>query len=90
MRPYSVLEQTMLNVFVLVPDRQASCRATGTRHWAAYMLGLDALTALEAGGRDRGQAGVQVVVFPASIHTVFPPRMLRVRRAPLDKDAAMR
>lgn len=54
MRPYSVLEQTMLNVFVLVPNCQASRRAAGTRCWAAYTLGLDGLTALEAGGGDQG------------------------------------
>lgn len=54
MRPYSVLEQTILNAFVLVPDHQVSCRATGTRRWAAYTSGLDGLTVLEAAGGDQG------------------------------------
>ena len=57
---------------------------------AAYMSGLDASRFWRQLAETRGLAGAHVVVFPASVHTVFPPGTLRVRMAPLDEDAEVR
>lgn len=84
-RPYSVLEQRMLNVFVLAPDRQASCRADGTRRWAAYTLGLDGLTALEAGAKTGGRLGCRRWF---SLH--LPSRYAAGPKGPVGKDTVVR
>ena len=57
---------------------------------AAYTSGLAASRFWRQLAETRGLAGVHVVVFPASVHTVFPPGTLRVRMAPLGEDAEVR